>query len=164
MRDSPTGQGNPSRRSVLEQPCFLPPPHRVDKRLDRGRGLGTSLRLMLPEPREHHGVEMRLVPRIVPVSNPEPHDVLQGVVGYSNSGEPSPEKPRSLPVKTLKQPAFVPKEGVDGGGGRPGPSSEPPKTQGVHPTVKDEGSGIREQPPTKRLIVHLWPTHPTSVS
>lgn len=141
----------------------MPPPNGIDKRLDGPRPVLASIGLDNP-PGEHDRVEMRLAERVVPISNPEPNDVLDGIAGHLHSSKPGAESSRRLPVEIVEQRGLVAEQGVDGSGRGPDVGGEPPKTQRVDPTLKDERGSVVEQPLPKRVVVKLWPTHLTSVS
>ena len=159
VRNPPTGEGDALGGPPDKPPSLLPPPNRVNQGLDRTSSLGTSSVTGLINLGKENPEEMRLIQRILPVDNPKPNNVEQGIVSGRHLSEPSPKPPSSLEVEVLQQPSFVPKERIHSGGGGPGPSSEPPKTESVNPTVEDEDSGPLKQPRPQSVVMHLRPTH-----
>jgi hypothetical protein len=115
-------------------------------------------------PGEHDRVEVWFAERVVPVGEPQPHDVLQCVVGGADGGEPLPEPLGRQEVEAVEQTGLVAEERVDGGRGRAGVGGEAAEVQGVEPAVEDERGGAVEQPPPQGLVVNLGPTHLTRVS
>jgi hypothetical protein len=159
VRDPPARQSDLRGRRVNEKPRGLPPRHGVDERLNGARSLGPGFGVRLVNPSKKHPIEVRFVPRILPVGHPKPNDVPDGVVGGPHLGKPLPKPPSRLAVEAFEQSGLPAEERVDGGGGGPDPSSQPPKAEGLNPTIEDKNGSVREQPPTKDVVVNLRPTH-----
>jgi hypothetical protein len=87
------GQGNLLSWHTQEPPSGLPTPNSVNERLDSASGLSASVLVRLTKLDEENRVEMRLIPGVVPINNPEPNNVPQRIVSGGNLSKPIPEPP-----------------------------------------------------------------------
>lgn len=159
MSNPPTGKGDALGSLPNKPPSLLPPPNRVDQRFDGASSLSTGSITGLVNRGEENPEEMRLIPRILPIDEPKPHDVPQRIVGDTNLSKPSPKPPSSLKVEAFQQSGLVPKERVHSRGGGPSPGSKPPQTESIHPTIEDENGSVLKQPRPQSVVMHLRPTH-----
>jgi hypothetical protein len=159
VRNPPTGQGNALGRPTNKPPGFLPPPNRVNQGFDRASSLSPGSITGLVNLGKENPEQMRLIPRILTINEPEPNDVPQGIIGDGHLSEPPPKPPSGLEIEAFQQPGLVPEERVHGGGGGPSASSEPPKAESVNAPVEDEDGSTLKQPRPKSVVINLGPTH-----